>query len=114
MTKDEAIMVLSTAAESWSSELGEWIIPADEDRTDEDAVETTANRRKQQDDIDEAIKVLDGGLYSDAIDTAIEETVTHQLRIVKELGGSPIALVIGALKNHGLFEELVRTIRDYR
>lgn len=61
MTEDEAVTVLSTAAQSWSDELGEYIIPADEDRTDEDGIETTANRRKQQDDIEEAIKVLSKG-----------------------------------------------------
>lgn len=62
MTQDEAVDILITAAESWSNELGEYIIPADEDSEDPDAIETTENRRKQQDDIDEAVKVLSPGI----------------------------------------------------
>lgn len=54
LTEDEALKVLTVAAESWASELTEYIIPADED-TDP---ETTANRREQVDRIHEAIKLL--------------------------------------------------------
>lgn len=50
--------------------------------------------------------------YTHAVETAITDTVTRQLRIVKELGGDPIALVVAALKNHGMWEELVRTAKE--
>lgn len=56
MTETEALNVLMVAAESWASELTEYIIPADEDNPAE--ADTTANRREQVDQINEAIKLL--------------------------------------------------------
>lgn len=50
--------------------------------------------------------------YTNAVETAITDTVTRQLRIVKELGGDPIALVVAALKSQGMWEELVRTAKE--
>jgi hypothetical protein len=61
LTRKEAIGVLMDAADSWSNELAEWIIPAeDRDDTDEweDNMSTTANRREQIARIEEAITLL--------------------------------------------------------
>ena len=61
LTHKEAVSVLMEAADSWASELGEWIIPADdEDDTDDwkDNMSTTANRKEQVDRIYEAIELL--------------------------------------------------------
>jgi hypothetical protein len=61
LTRREAIGVLMDAADSWSDELLEYIIPAeDRDDTDEweDNMSTTANRREQVARIEEAIALL--------------------------------------------------------
>lgn len=61
LTRKEAIGVLMEAADSWSDELAEWIIPADDrDDTDEweDNMSTTANRKEQIARIEEAIALL--------------------------------------------------------
>lgn len=61
LTRKEAIAVLMDAANSWSDELAEWIIPADDrDDTDEweDNMDTTANRKGQIARIEEAIGLL--------------------------------------------------------
>jgi hypothetical protein len=61
LTRKEAVAVLVEAADSWSSELAEWIIPAeDRDDTDEweDNMSTTANRKEQIARIEEAISLL--------------------------------------------------------
>jgi hypothetical protein len=61
LTRKEAIAVLMDAANSWSDELAEWIIPADDrDDTDEweDNMSTTANRKDQIARIEEAIGLL--------------------------------------------------------
>lgn len=61
LTRKEAIGVLMEAADSWSNELAEWIIPAeDRDDTDEweDNMSTTANRKEQIARIEEAIALL--------------------------------------------------------
>lgn len=58
MTKAKALGVLMAAAESWASELNEYIIPADDDSDEESDMDATINRRQQVDDIDEAIKLL--------------------------------------------------------
>ena len=61
LTRREAIGVLMDAADSWSNELAEYIIPAeDRDDTDEweDNMSTTANRKEQIARIEEAIDLL--------------------------------------------------------
>jgi hypothetical protein len=61
LTRREAVIVLIDAADSWSSELAEYIIPADDrDDTDEweDNMSTTANRKEQIARIEEAIDLL--------------------------------------------------------
>lgn len=114
MTRDQALDVVTTAADSWSRELTDYIIPDTENSEDPGEIETTENRRKQVDDIDEAIQVLSAPVYSIAIDTAIEESVTAQLRIVKELGGDPLEVVVAALKNHGLWFAMKQRTRNDR
>lgn len=61
LTRKAAIGVLSEAADSWASELSEYIIPADDDEDSEDwenNMSTTANRKEQVDRICEAIALL--------------------------------------------------------
>jgi DNA-binding Lrp family transcriptional regulator len=62
LTRAEAITVLVDAAENWSNELLEYIIPAEDDPDDdlswESNMETTANRRDQVARIEEAIDLL--------------------------------------------------------
>lgn len=61
LTRRDAVGVLMEAANSWSDELAEWIIPADDrDDTDEweDNMSTTANRKDQIARIEEAIDLL--------------------------------------------------------
>ncbi|MGZ4659677.1 MAG: hypothetical protein ACXVYB_00190 [Arthrobacter sp.] len=61
LTRKEAIGVLMEAADSWSSELAEWIIPADDEDDGDDwenNMSTTANRREQMARIEEAIDLL--------------------------------------------------------
>jgi hypothetical protein len=58
MTRDYALGVLCDAARSWQNELEEYIIPADEDSEEGEAIDTTASRHEESRLIDEAIALL--------------------------------------------------------
>jgi len=55
MTHDEALTLVLDAADSWATELVEWIAPASDQFDDEESAES---ERSQADDIWEAIELL--------------------------------------------------------
>lgn len=58
MTREQALEIVCDAALNWQNELDEYIIPADENRDDEDGLDTTANRNEMSRLIGEAVELL--------------------------------------------------------
>jgi DNA-binding transcriptional ArsR family regulator len=58
LTRKAALALVLDAAENWANELTEYIIPADEDATDEAGMDATLGRKQNVDDIYEAVKLL--------------------------------------------------------
>ena len=55
---------------------------------------------------------IKGTGYTDLMDETLEATITGQLRIAKEAGGSAEGLAVAALKGAGIFDELVKHIKS--
>ena len=58
MTKVQALGIVMTAAENWANELTEYIIPADEDSSEEEAMVSTQTRKQTVIDIYKAVELL--------------------------------------------------------